>query len=133
MNATTDDLPPPPRSAARSRARFELAFASGLLAFGLFALPAIVFVVGVTLLGPYGENRGMGAFYANFFRDLAEPSGRTWAIAIGPLLLVSVVRLLWLRRPGQDVDGPAGDDATHKPRPIKSKDQKRIEPSVSSD
>lgn len=132
MNAT-DELATPPRPGAR-RARFELAFASGLLAFGLFALPAVIFAVGAALLGPYGENQGMGAFYANFFGDLVEPSGRTWAIAVGPLLLVSVVRLLWLGKRGPSTDEPvADDDAMHKAAAIKPKEQRRVEPSVSVD
>lgn len=127
MNVTTDVLPPTPRR----RARFELAVASGLLAFGLFALPAVVFVVGVALLGPYGDNQGMGAFYASFLRDLAGLSGRAWAIAVGPLLLVSVVRLLWLRKPGERTDAPSDNPAMHNARHARSREQKRIEPSVS--
>lgn len=132
MNATLDDAPAAERTSARGRTGLELALASGLLAFGLFVLPAIVFVVGVALLGPYGENQSMGAFYANYFRDLAEPAGRTWIIALGPLLLVSVVRLLWLRR-GATAEEPTQDDAMHQTRPPKTREHKRLEPSVSGD
>lgn len=133
MNATTDELPPHERPAARHRVRFELAFASALLAFGLFVLPAVIYVVGVALLGPYGENQGMGALYANFFRDLVKPSGRTWIIALGPLLLISVARLLWLRKAGERIEEPQADVATHNARAVDPGERKRIEPRVSGD
>jgi len=86
---------PPAQESRRQpsrRLRFELIFASIWLAIGLFAMPAVVFFVGSSLLGPYGENAGLGRFYADFFGDLAEPSLRAWSIALGPLALVSLVR-----------------------------------------
>jgi hypothetical protein len=81
-----------------SRLRFELIFGSVWLAIGLFALPAIIYGVGVALLGPYGEGQGasLGVFYANFFGDLASGEVRTWLLALGPLLLISLVRLVFL-------------------------------------
>jgi len=79
----------------RRRVRFEAIFASIWLAIGLFALPAAIFSVGGALLGPYGDNRGLGRFYGDFFGDLAEPSIRAWAIALGPLALISVLRLIF--------------------------------------
>ena len=48
-------------------------------------LPATIFIVGGALLGPYGDDGGLGRFYGDFFGDLAEPSVRAWAIALGPL------------------------------------------------
>src|SRR4051812_31169025 len=79
----------------RRRARFEAIFASIWLAVGLLGLPAVIFAVGGALLGPYGENGGLGRFYGDFFGDLAEPSLRAWAIALGPLALISVLRLIF--------------------------------------
>jgi hypothetical protein len=78
------------------RLRFELIFASGWLAIGLFAMPAVIYFVGASLLGPYGENAGLGRFYADFFGDLAEPAVRAWCIALGPLVLVSVIRAIFI-------------------------------------
>src|SRR5690606_26374968 len=71
---------------AHNRLRFEAISASIWLAFGLFALPAASYAVGATLLGPYQEDprrAGLGAFYAEFFSDLAQPSGRAWWLAVG--------------------------------------------------
>lgn len=97
----------------RRRLRFELIFASAWLAFGLFVLPALIYAVGNVLLGPYGPDQGgadagLGSFYGDFFGDLAELSGRTWAIVLGPLLLVTLVRALFF---GMAASSPDQDDA----------------------
>src|SRR5512138_3954504 len=83
-------------SPLRRRLRFELVFASIWLGVGLFLLPALIYGVGILLLGPYGDGFGLGRFYADFFADLVEPSGRAWALALGPVLLITVLRLLFL-------------------------------------
>ncbi|MGH8177267.1 MAG: hypothetical protein ACREV5_13485 [Steroidobacter sp.] len=129
MSASSDDTPPT-ASGARERLRFELILASIWLGVGLFLLPAIIYIVGVPVLGAYGENQGLGAFYMDYFRDLAEPSGRTWAIALGPLLIVLLVRAVFLGvRPAASDAG----DAAHNAPPRKPADQARVEPRVSSD
>lgn len=113
---------------AGSRLRFELILGSALLAIGLFALPAAVFYVGSGLLGPYGEKAGVGTFYADFFGDLASASGRAWALALGPLVLVSWVRLLFMRRPV----APSEDEAPPpRVRPASEAASRRVEPRVS--
>jgi hypothetical protein len=109
--------------------RFELIFASLWLAFGLFVLPAVIYAVGSALMGPYGEDQGVGSFYANFFRDLAEPSGRTWTIALGPLVLISAMRAIFI---GVKPHPSATDDAPHNPPPAPQEAQ-RVEPRVSLD
>lgn len=113
----------------RRRLRFELVFASIWLGFGLFLLPALIYVVGILLLGPYGEGSGLGRFYADFFGDLVEPSGRAWALVLGPLVLISVLRLLFL-----DVGArPSEEDETHEPpqAPPPAREHTRVEPRVS--
>ena len=111
-----------------SRLRFELIFASIWLAFGLFVLPALIYGVGALLLGPYGENQGLGTFYADFFGDLVAPTGRAWALALGPLVLISVLRLLFL-----DVKPKIEDDEPEPPRVPSPprRDPARVEPRVS--
>ena len=111
----------------RSRLRFELIFASLWLAFGLFILPALIYTVGVMLLGPYGETQGMGSFYADFFGDLVEPSARVWTIALGPLVLVSGLRLLFLDM------GRRHEESEPDDRPPPTRESRRVEPRVSSD
>src|ERR1044072_2244977 len=80
----------------RSRIRFELIFTAVWLLIGLIVLPAAIFSVGGSLLGPYGDNGGLGRFYGDFFGDLAEPSVRAWALALGPLVLISILRLIFV-------------------------------------
>lgn len=88
-----DDLADERRS---HRLRFELIFASLWLAFGLFLLPALIFLVGNALLGAYGENAGLSTFYIDFYGDLADASGRAWALALGPLLLIYLLRAIFI-------------------------------------
>ncbi len=115
MNRSSADLAADPDAAfpdsepdTRHRLRFELLFAAGWLALGLFALPALIYGIGTLLLGPYGEGAGLGDFYADFYGDLATPSGRAWAIALGPLLLISLLRAVFLGiSPRADADDAA--------------------------
>lgn len=118
------------REHARSRLRFELIFASVWLGIGLFLLPALIYLVGVLMLGPYGEGAGLGTFYVDFFRDLAGPSGRAWVIALGPLILVSVVRAVFIgARPGSIET----DAAKHKEPSRPAPESTRVEPRVGLD
>jgi hypothetical protein len=129
MNADPTDAS---RSEGRShnRLRFELIFASAWLAAGLFVLPAVIYAVGATLLGPYGSDKGVGTLYADFFRDLAEPSGRTWAIALGPLTVVTLVRAVFL---GARTPRGEPDDAPQTSSARLPSDQVRVEPRVGLD
>lgn len=123
----------------RRRLRFELIFASILLAGGLFGLPAAIFAVGARMLGPYADDRGLGRFYADFFGDLAEPSVRAWALALGPLVLVSVVRLVFVGMPRRtgDAQGDAGGEvrtaATQTGDEPRAPEHRRIEPRIGVD
>jgi hypothetical protein len=116
--------------AALRRVRFELMFASVWLAVGLFVVPATIFAVGGALLGAYGDNGGLGRFYGDFFRDLAEPSVRAWAIVLGPLVLISLLRLVFV---GAARNAPPEPDEPPS-RPRRSPDEaRRVEPRVSTD
>lgn len=67
------------------------------LAFGLFALPPLVHLVGERTLGPYvagGLEGGRAAFLANFYGDLLRLEPATLVIALGPLAVVLAWRLL---------------------------------------
>jgi len=126
-----------PRSS--HRLRFELILGSVLLALGLFAVPAIVYWVGIKLLGPYGEGAGvsLSTFYADFFGDLASGTGRAWNLALGPLVLVSLVRLLFVRRPPNGLpEGELDEEARiapPQPVPQQPPAARRKEPSVNFD
>ncbi|MBM0106401.1 hypothetical protein JM946_16840 [Steroidobacter sp. S1-65] len=99
MNAAAyshDDDAPSDEARRQRRVRFEVIFASLWLAFGLFVLPALIFWVGSALLGAYGENAGLSTFYVDFYGDLADASGRAWIIALGPLLLIYLLRAIFI-------------------------------------
>jgi hypothetical protein len=122
--------PAPDTSPHPNRLRFELIIGSILLAFGLFILPGLVFWVGSTLLGPYGKEAGIGTFYGDFFGDLASGAGRPWALALGPLIIIGLIRLLFLRR---SAPIPHEDAALPQRSTRSATDSRRVEPRVSLD
>jgi hypothetical protein len=104
------------------RVRFELIFVSGWLAFGLFLLPAIIFWVGAALMGPYGvttdgQGAGLGTFYSDFFGDLADGSGRAWSIALGPVLLIYLLRAIFIGVKSDTVERTPVDEDERPPPP----------------
>ncbi|MFL6549296.1 MAG: hypothetical protein ACJ8OJ_11415 [Povalibacter sp.] len=107
--------------------------ASLLLALGLFVLPAVIFWIGASMLGPYGtgQSGNLGTFYGDFFGDMASGSVRTWCLALGPLVVVSLVRLIFLRRPEE----PTETSEASPPRTVtpKSSAGRRVEPRISLD
>lgn len=134
MQSSTVSVTAAPRQ--HSRLRFELILNSVLLGLGLFALPALIFIVGTSLLGPYGSGSGagIGTFYADFYGDLATGSIRAWGLATGPLIVVSLIRLLFLRRPADtEIMSDEGDAAPPQPRRTPGQDSRRIEPRVNLD
>lgn len=139
MNSPAAPPPAPAQSGARDvghryrrRARFELIFASIWLAVGLVLVPATIFAVGSALLGPYGDTGRLGRFYGDFFGDLAEPSVRAWAIALSPLVLISVLRLVFAGAGRGPTEAQAASDRPAPPR-RPSEEARRVEPSVSTD
>ncbi|GFE82562.1 hypothetical protein GCM10011487_45620 [Steroidobacter agaridevorans] len=143
MNAaahTDDDVSDEQRRTRRLR--FELIFASLWLAFGLFLLPALIFWVGGALMGPYGENAGLSTFYVDFFGDLADGSGRAWSIALGPVLLIYLLRAVFIGVKADEVERePLDEDEPPPPRraPVKKEAKRpagrpaRVEPRMGND
>lgn len=131
MNAaahTDDDVSDEPRT---HRVRFELIFASLWLAFGLFVLPALVFWVGGALLGPYGvggeeQGAGLSTFYVDFFGDLADGSGRAWSLALGPLLLIYLLRAIFIGVKADRAERTPLDDDEPPPPPRRAPVRKEI-------
>lgn len=145
-NDLDDPVDEPSADQRRSRrVRFELIFASSWLAFGLFLLPALIFWVGAAMLGPYGENAGLSTFYGDFYGDLADGSGRAWSIALGPLVLIYLLRAIFIgarpRRTEQDMDEDELPRTPPKRAPAARKEQPkrpaarpaRVEPRMGAD
>jgi hypothetical protein len=78
----------------QTRARRELILFLVLLAAGLFVLPFVIWTGGFLVLGPYASG-GPFALLANFFAGLAQGSPVFWIVALGPYLLVQLLRLFW--------------------------------------
>jgi hypothetical protein len=133
MNSTPDNHDTDDGARPRSWVRRELIVAGVALALGLFVLPGLIYFMGAALLGPYAENRGVGAFYADFFRDLGEPSGRAWALVVGPLVLVTAIRAVFIGvKPGSEAGTPTRSQAETPPK-RRPEDSQRVEPRVTLD
>lgn len=146
MNNRVDDAIHNPRSRGIG---FEIMLASVLLAFGLFALPALIYAVGTVLLGPYLDPpraNGITLFYRTFFADLAAPTARAWLIAAGPLAVIVLFRLAFLGHRGGDSAPPPRAEpprrsttvARQQPgappkKPAAGRGGRRVEPRIGSD
>lgn len=82
------------RWAALSRPGRELVIFGGALAFGLIALPLLIWLAGHTLLGPYAHG-GIFRFVGDFFVALGRGNPLFWIIALGPVAFLALARLLW--------------------------------------
>jgi hypothetical protein len=89
MNATATPSP-----VVSSRGRRELTILVILLAFGLFIVPLLIWVVGRGVLGPFADG-GPFALLVDFFNGLRTGSFVYWAVALGPYVMVMVLRALW--------------------------------------
>ena len=89
MNAAAN-----PQPIVSSRGRRELTILVILLAFGLFLVPLLIWAVGRGVLGPFADG-GPFALLVDFFNGLRTGSFVYWAVALGPYLMVMVLRGLW--------------------------------------
>ena len=76
--------------------RREALWLAIFVGFGLFVLPALVYLVGEQLLGEYRPDGGMGTFYADLYGHLARLTGLAWVLVLGPWFAILLLRLLWL-------------------------------------
>jgi hypothetical protein len=101
------EAPPAPRArlaqlrdeyGALPRARRTLILSGAALLFGAFGMPFLLWLVGSHVLGPYthGQNTHAGpmALLGDFLVGLGHGSAVFWAVALGPLVLLLLVRLL---------------------------------------
>jgi preprotein translocase subunit SecG len=77
------------------------------LLFGLLVLPLLVHLTGSTLLGAYSGG-GAGAFFGDYRRGLFALRWYSWALALGPLLIVVFWRILLPTRSGRGVERGSG-------------------------
>jgi hypothetical protein len=95
MNASPKQNAAAPAAPALTvRGRRELMILVILLAFGLFIVPLLIWVVGRGVLGPFADG-GPFELLVDFFNGLRTGSLVYWAVALGPYLMVMVLRGLW--------------------------------------
>ena len=79
------------------RLKTEALLFLGLLALGMWLVPAMIFLVGSRMLGPYGEIDTLAAFYIDLFGSLLAGRGIAWLLVGSLSLFLSLIRLLiWL-------------------------------------
>ena len=95
----------PPESVTRLRdtgaaphwVRRELIIYGSMLGLGLILMPFLIWFAGNRALGPYthGQNTHAGPFwlFADFWVGLAHGSAVFWTVALGPAVLLLLVRL----------------------------------------
>ena len=78
------------------RQRVLILYAAALL-FGLLGVPFLIWLAGNRVLGPYthGQNLHAGPFalLADFFVGLTHGSAVFWAVALGPAVIILLLRL----------------------------------------
>jgi hypothetical protein len=81
--------------------RRELLILGIALACGLLLMPFLIWLVGNRVLGPYthGQDATAGTgplrLLADYFSGLAHGSVIFWCVAVGPYVLVTLVRVLY--------------------------------------
>src|SRR2546430_3370895 len=86
------------RYGALPRAKRELAIFGIALLFGLIAMPFLIWFAGNRVLGPYihGQSPRAGPFAlaGDFLLGLLHGSAVVWIVALGPAVLLLLVRLV---------------------------------------
>jgi hypothetical protein len=93
-----DELDAPARATNWQR---EVAIAAGFLAFGLLALPFLVYLVGQRMLGEYGDGEGPLSLAESIWLDLLSLSLSAWILVLSPYLAIQLargVRRIWRRK-----------------------------------
>lgn len=77
----------------------ELTIAALLLGFGAGVLPALIYLVGTVVIGPY-EGEGLVALYAAILTGALNLEPVPWLLIASPLIVVQLFRItVALRRP----------------------------------
>jgi len=74
------------------RLQFEATTLGLALLFGLFVMPALIYVPGYYVLKPYA-NGGLFALYADYFKGLVELRQSCWIAVLGPYVFLSLFRV----------------------------------------
>jgi len=97
MNSNSTDETSLTPSVNKSPLAQELIWMLGSLLTGLLILPALIYAVGTRMFGIYksiSASTGLVAFYADYAHDIAAAHLPACTLAIAPLLLVYLLRIL---------------------------------------
>lgn len=78
----------------------QIGIAGSALIAGFLVLPALIYLAGNALLGPY-EGASLGASFRSLYQGLGDGSIAAWIVVLGPyalVLLFKALRAWW--RPG---------------------------------
>lgn len=99
MPAPMPTMPPteePVPTQGLTRTQRELIVFGAALGLGILVMPLLIWLAGNRVLGPYvhGENPKAGPWglFADYVVGLAHGSAVFWAVALGPAVLVLLVR-----------------------------------------
>jgi hypothetical protein len=74
------------------RLRRELLILAWSLGAGLILMPTLVYVVGMLTLGPYTSG-GWWTLFADLYKGLFRVWWPAWAVVLGPLVLICMIRV----------------------------------------
>jgi len=80
------------RSSQGGRLHREAIYLALLAGFGLLVMPFLVYLAGVSSLGPY--EGGLAAFLGSLYKAFFTLDGAAWALLLGPYVLFTAIRLL---------------------------------------
>lgn len=72
----------------------ELVVFAVLFAFGLLALPALVYLVGLEVVGAYEGPDGIWSLYAAILAALARGAIAAWLLVLSPYVVIQLLRVL---------------------------------------
>jgi hypothetical protein len=102
MTTLAADTVRPQDSAMAWTSRHDKWLYLAALAFGVLALPFLVYFTGTFVFGDYASGGALG-FIGDFMRGLATLQWHAWSLALGPFVIVAVWRgLWWLASPRAD-------------------------------
>jgi hypothetical protein len=113
--ATRDPDSPDAAHRARTVVRRELIILGITLACGFFLMPLLIWMVGNRILGPYTHGQDVTAgtgplrLLADYFTGLAHGSVIFWCVAIGPYVLITLARLLYIYLRSTPSDPPGAE------------------------
>ena len=110
---------PHDRASSSHALRTQLILAAVGLVIGFVVLPALVYHVGLAVIGTYaGGAHRLGSFYGALFADLTRGSSTAWILVGAPYVLLLLLRLILWRRVSEDGDSaePVRETVRKEPR-----------------